>query len=899
MLQIRQLIKKVRACRTAEEERSVINKESAEIRNLSKDPNAPHKARNLCKAIYMQMMGYQTSFMQMSCINLLASSDFTEKRIAYSALSLVIDSTSQVLLLATSTIKKDLQNKDSPEIQALALNAIGDVCTPDMCRELGMEVANLIQNSVDANVKKRAACAAVVIIKNCPEMIDSYIEKIPVLLEDRTHSVCLSGIYLVIEMINKKPEIIENIKKYHSMFVKYEKSLLSVSYSPEFDVNGITDPFLQAKILEIMQYTAKDDKELIDELADLFVSVQSITESSRQTGYALQYEIIKTINNLNASSGMKSLSNNILGKFLSSNDYNLKYIALNTLKDVARKDLSSIQKHRGVILEFLKDNDISLQKRALDLIYLIINKNNLKKITRECLIFLPKAEDEIKYELTKKLQDSIVKYSLSYKWEIDSLIKMVINSKGKIYEDVLSQIINAIMKVKDLYIYSAHKAFIALKMKKNENNPSLVKLCLYIIGELCTYLIKNNTLNCKNETVTVSENDVLNLLKEIGTRHNNLGNETVIEYLLNTLVKLFIRLPDKRNEIESIIKSYRRSYFAEVQSRALEYLQFNESDKNDIKNKMVDAVPLPKKKEEEEEIEKTKKLVDENDDENNEIEDDLICIRLTEGTIKNIDLNDNNNIDNNNINNNPLDFLGEKDNTNSNNNNNQGGSLDLLDLNNIFSAASGEGANANTNNNNQQNNNSMNPFDLLNLQLNQTNDNNNNNNNMNNNQSSNNNNDNNVNDLLNMIMGSNNQNNQNQTNDTNNQNNNINDLFAPVQTAPKEPNNMKECFKNEDVTLYYTVDKKEGGVIDGSIFASNNSNDEIKEFKINFLVQKFVKLTVLATSGNNLTPLQSLGIKKDFSLTSSDPNKKIVIKIKLHYIINEKETTKEFTIKNI
>ena len=885
MLKIRQLIKKVRACRTAEEERSVINKESAEIRNLSKDPNAPNKARNLCKAIYMQMMGYQTSFMQMSCINLLASSDFTEKRIAYSALPLVIDSTSQVLLLATSTIKKDLQNRDNPEIQALALNAVGDVCTPDMCREISMEVANIIQNTEDSNVKKRAACAAVVIIKNCPEMIDSYIDKIPLLLEDRTHSVCLSGIYLVIEMINVKPTIIEKIKKYHSMFIKYEKALLSVSYSPEFDVNGITDPFLQAKILEIMQFTAKDDKELIDELADLFVSVQSITESSKQTGYALQYEIIKTINNLNASSGMKSLSNNILGKFLSSNDYNLKYIALNTLKDVARKDLASVQKHRAVILEFLKDNDISLQKRALDLIYLIINKNNLKKITKECLIFLPKADDEIKFELTKKLQDSIVKYSLSYKWEIDSLIKMVINSKGKIYEEVLSQIINAIIAVKDLYAYSAHKAFLALKMKRNENNPSLVKLCIYIIGELCTYLINNTTLNCKNETITVNENDVLNLFKEIGVKHNNLGNETVIEYLLNALVKLFIRFPDKRNEIEAIIKTYKRSYFSEVQSRALEYLQFNKSDKNDMKNKMVEPIPLPKKKDDEE-VEKKKKLVDENDEENNDPEDDLICVRLTEGAIKNIDLSDNNNLDN--INNNPLDFLGEKDNDNINNNNNkQGGNLDLLDLNNIFSAASGEAPNTN-NNSNQQNNNNNNPFDIFNLQLNQPN--NNNNNNTNNNQSSNNNN---INDLLNMVMGTN-DNNQN----NNNQNNN-NDFFSQFQTPPKEPDSMKECFKNEDISLYYNITKKEGGTIDGAILASSNSKESISEVKINFLVQKFVKLTVLSTSGSNLEPLQSLGIKKEFTLTSNDPNKKIVIKIKLHYTINGKETSKEFTIKNL
>ena len=874
MLKIRQLIKRVRACRTAEEERSVINKESAEIRNLSKDPNAPFKARNLCKAIYMQMMGYQTSFMQMSCINLLASPDFTEKRIAYSALSLVIDSTSQVLLLATSTIKKDLQNKDNPDIQALALNAVGDVCTPDMCREISMEVANLISSAEDPNVKKKAACAAVVIIKNCPETIDSFVDKIPTLLEDRTHSVCLSGIYLVLEMISQNPSIVEKIKKYHSMFVKYEKSLLSVSYSPEFDVNGITDPFLQAKILEILQYTAKDDKELIDELADLFVSVQSITESSKQTGYALQYEIIKDINNLNASSGMKNLSNNILGKFLSSNDYNLKYIALNTLKDVARKDLASVQKHRSVILEFLKDSDISLQKRALDLIYLIINKNNLKNITKECLIFLPKAEDEIKYELTKKLQDSIVKYSISYKWEIDSLIKMVINSKGKLYEDVLSQIIVAILEVKDLYIYSAHKAFLALKMKKNENNPPLAKLCIYIIGELAIYLINNTTLNCKNETLSVTENDILNLFKEVGNKHNNLGNETVIEYLLNALVKLFIKFKDKKSEIESMIKHYKRSYFSEVQSRALEYLQFNKSNKDKMKEKMVEAVPVPQRKKEnwEREQKEKRKLVDDKDEDNYEPEDDLICVRLTEGVIKNIQINEMEIKENNNT---GLDFLGEKEDENDNNinNNKQTGNLDLLDLNNIFSAASGNNpADINSNNNNQNNNQALNPFDILNMQLNQ--------NNQNNNQQSNND----INDILNMVIGN---------------NNNIPDNNIENKKPTTEINIMKECFKNDDITMYYNITKKESNNIDGSLYATNNKNIEIIGVKIIFQVQKFVKLNVLSVSGDKLEPNQSLGIKKDFTLTSSEPNKKVTLKIKLQYTINSEEKTEQFMIKNL
>ena len=52
---------------------------------------------------------------------------------------------------------------------------------------------------------------------------------------------------------------------------------------------------------------------------------------------------------------------------------------------------------------------------------------------------------------------------MSYKWEIDSLIKMVINSKRKLYEEVLSQIIIiiiALLKIKDLYIYSAHIVFV-------------------------------------------------------------------------------------------------------------------------------------------------------------------------------------------------------------------------------------------------------------------------------------------------------------------------------------------------------------------------------------------------------------------------------------------------------
>ena len=87
--------------------------------------------------------------------------------------------------------------------------------------------------------------------------------------------------------------------------------------------------------------------------------------------------------------------------------------------------------------------------------------------------------------------------------------------------------------------------------------------------------------------------------------------------------------------------------------------------------------------------------------------------------------------------------------------------------------------------------------------------------------------------------------------------------------------------------------------MEGSLYVSNNSKEQITELKINFLVQKFVKLTVLATSGSTLEPSQSLGIKKDFTLTSSDPNKKIVLKLKVHYIFNNEEKKHEVILKNL
>lgn len=56
-MRLRDLIRKVRACKTAAEERAVIAKESAMIRTAIKEEQAHYRHRNVAKLLFIHMLG--------------------------------------------------------------------------------------------------------------------------------------------------------------------------------------------------------------------------------------------------------------------------------------------------------------------------------------------------------------------------------------------------------------------------------------------------------------------------------------------------------------------------------------------------------------------------------------------------------------------------------------------------------------------------------------------------------------------------------------------------------------------------------------------------------------------------------------------------------------------------
>ena len=75
----RELIRSVRKCKTAAEERTVIAKESAALRNAFQEQDTTFRHRNVAKLMYLHMLGYPTHFGQMETLKLIAATGFAEK----------------------------------------------------------------------------------------------------------------------------------------------------------------------------------------------------------------------------------------------------------------------------------------------------------------------------------------------------------------------------------------------------------------------------------------------------------------------------------------------------------------------------------------------------------------------------------------------------------------------------------------------------------------------------------------------------------------------------------------------------------------------------------------------------------------------------------------------------
>jgi AP-1 complex subunit gamma-1 len=541
--------------------------------------------------------GYPTHFGQLECMKLTASPHFPEKRIGYLGMMLLLSEEADVLMLATNALKNDL-NSENKFIAGLALCAIGNLATADMSRDLAPEVDKHLKSPL-AYLRKKASLAMARCLSKCPDMVEDFVERVVTLLKDKSHGVLITVVQLMTQVLlidfqNAEAEGDDPWRtpcrlaflRLVPTLVKMLRNLLSSGYSPDHDVGGISDPFLQVQLLTLLRLLGMNNPQACEEMNDVLAQVATNTETAKNAGNAILYECVQTIMGIESEDGLRVLAVNILGRFLLNRDNNIRYVALNTLSRcmVEQKDsnstntaMSALQRHRQTVVECLKDPDVSIRQRALELVYHLVNESTVETLTAELLNYLVLCPREHRRDIATRILKVVDKYSPSDQWRIDTLITTLTIAGREASREVESATVLYISRAsQDLQTFATHKLAKAIR-DDDGSQQCLLSVGIWCMGEYGDLLLRSYTYTPSGSDVmpiTMNAMDgmtVVTTIEDVTRRHS--CPEYVLQRALTAFCKLSQRLSDPAasSKLEKLLNKYKISHSLELQLRSCEY----------------------------------------------------------------------------------------------------------------------------------------------------------------------------------------------------------------------------------------------------------------------------------------------------------------------------------------
>ena len=575
------------------------------------------RRNNVAKLLYLFTLGERTHFGQIECLKLLASPRFADKRLGYLGTMLLLDENQEVLTLVTNSLQKYVLNISFPIIRAdnelltsdlnhsnqyvvgLALCTLGNIASIEMSRDLFQQIESLL-STANPYIRRKAALCAMRICRKVPDLQEHFIEKAKLLLSDRNHGVLLCGLTLVTSMCEDdeaeggEQGIVETFRPLTSGLVRTLKGLATSGYAPEHDVNGITDPFLQVKILRLLRTLGRGDPRTSEQINDILAQVATNTDSAKNVGNSILYESVLTILDIEADSGLRVLGVNILGKFLTNKDNNIRYVALNTLIKVVAVEPNAVQRHRNTILECLRDPDISIRRRALDLSFTLINEGNVRVLIRELLAFLEVADNEFKPIMTSQIGVAADRFAPNKRWHVDTMLRVLKLAGNYVKEQILSSFVRLIATTPDLQTYSVQKLYAGLKDDITQEGLTLAGT--WVIGEYGDSLLRGGQYEEEELVKEVRESEIVDLFDTILS--SAYSTQIVAEYIVTSAMKLTSRLkePSQVDRIRRLLSNRTSDLSIEIQQRAVEY--GNLFAYNDIRRGVLERMPPPEIREE-------------------------------------------------------------------------------------------------------------------------------------------------------------------------------------------------------------------------------------------------------------------------------------------------------------
>ncbi|KAK4792690.1 hypothetical protein SAY86_023125 [Trapa natans] len=564
-------ISDIRNCQNKEQERLRVDKELGNVRTRFKNEKGltPYeKKKYVWKMLYIYMLGYDVDFGHMETVSLISAPKYPEKQVGYIVTACLLNENHDFLRLIINSVRNDIIGRNET-FQCLALTMVGNIGGREFAESLAPDVQKLlISSSCRPLVRKKAALCLLRLYRKNPDVVnvDGWADRMAQLLDERDLGVLTSSLSLLVALVSN------NHKAYWSCLPKCVKILERLARNQdvpqEYTYYGIPSPWLQVKTMRALQYfpvieDPNTRRSLFEVLQRVLMGTDVVKNVNKNNAsHSVLFEALSLVMHLDAEKEMMSQCVALLGKFIAVREPNIRYLGLeNMTRMLMVTDVQEIiKRHQAQIITSLKDPDISIRRRALDLLYGMCDVSNAKDIVEELLQYLSTSDFTMREELALKAAILAEKFAPDLSWYVDVILQLIDKAGDFVSDDIWFRVIQFVTNNEDLQTYAALKA--REYLDKPAIHETMMKVSAYLLGEYSHLLARRPGCSPKEIFTIIHEK-----IPTVST--------PTIPILLSTYAKILMHTqppdPELQNQILAIFHKYESCIDAEIQQRAVEY----------------------------------------------------------------------------------------------------------------------------------------------------------------------------------------------------------------------------------------------------------------------------------------------------------------------------------------
>ena len=293
---------------------------------------------------------------------------------------------------------------------------------------------------------------------------------------------------------------------------------------------------------------------------------------------AILFEAINLIIHLDTEQALMKQVSTRLGRFIQSRETNVRYLGLEAMTHLAARSetLEPIKQHQEIILGSLKDRDISVRRKGLDLLYSMCDTSNAQVVVGELLHYLQHADFAIREEMVLKIAILTEKYATDIQWYVDISLRLIAMAGDHVSDEVWQRVIQIVTNNEELQVYAAQNAL--QYVKSDHCHETLVKIGAYILGEF-GHLIADQAKCSPIEQFLA-----------LDSKYASCSSSTRA-MILSCYIKFVNLFPEIKPQLVQVFENYSHAIDPEMQQRAFEYLSLAVMPTDDLLRTVCDEMP--------------------------------------------------------------------------------------------------------------------------------------------------------------------------------------------------------------------------------------------------------------------------------------------------------------------